>query len=75
MLDNSPPRHYAPKFETTHPQITYIFMFSSRTTGPISIISTKFGRKHYWVKWIQFYSNEEPRPLKRKDDLEFLKNC
>ena len=39
----------------------HIFIFFSRTTGPIS---TKLGTKHPWVKGIQVCSNEGPYLLK-----------
>ena len=46
------------------------FKIFSRTTGPIS---TKFGTKHPWVKGIQIYSNEGPRPFQRADNYEIAK--
>ena len=48
----------------------HIFIFFSRTTGPIS---TKLGTKHPWVKGIQVCSNEGPRPFPRGDDYEIVK--
>ena len=44
-----------------------IFTFFSRTTGPIS---TKLGTKRPWVKDIQNYLNEDPRPYPRGDNSE-----
>ena len=45
-------------------------IFSSRTTGPIS---TKLGTKHPWVKGIQNYLNEGPRPFPRGNNYEIAK--
>ena len=48
----------------------HIFIFFSRTTGPIS---TKLGTKYPWVKGIQVCSNERPRPSQRGDNRELKK--
>ena len=48
----------------------HIFIFFSRTTGPIS---TKLGTKHPWVKGIQIYSNEGPRSFPMGDNYEIAK--
>ena len=48
----------------------YIFIFSSRTSGPIS---TKLGTKHLWVKGIQVCLNEGPHPFPRGDNKEIAK--
>ena len=48
----------------------HIFIFFSRTTGPIS---TKLGTKHPWMKWIQVCSNEGPCPFPRGDNYEIAK--
>ena len=53
-----------------HLQTFHIFIFFSRTTGPIS---TKLGTKHPWVKGIQVCSNEGPRPFPRGDNYEIVK--
>ena len=45
-------------------------IFFSRTTEPIS---TKLGTKHPWMKGIQVYSNEGPRPFPRADNYEIVK--
>ena len=45
-------------------------IFFSRTTKPIS---TKLGTKHSWVKGIQVWSNEGPRPFPRGDNCEIVK--
>ena len=45
-------------------------IFFSRTTGSIL---TKLGTKHPWVKGIQVYSNEGPRPFPRADNYEIAK--
>ena len=34
---------------------------------------TKLGTKHPWVKMIQIYSNDGPRPIQRGDDIEIVK--
>ena len=52
----------------TYWQILKIFF--SRTTLPIS---TKLGTKYSWVKGIQVYSNEGPRPFPRGDNYEIVK--
>ena len=48
----------------------HIFIFSSRTTGPIS---TKLGTKHPWVKRIKVSSNEGPHHFQRGDNYEIAK--
>ena len=42
-------------------------IFFSRTTGTIS---TKFGKKHSWMKKIIFCLDEEPSPFPRGDNYE-----
>ena len=37
------------------------------------IISTNLGKKHSWVKWIQFISNEGPQPFPRAYNYEIVK--
>ena len=44
-----------------------IFIFFSRTTGPIS---TKLGTKHPGLKGIQVYLNVGLRPFPRRDNNE-----
>ena len=48
----------------------HIFIFFSRTTGPISI---KLGTKYSWMKGIQVCSIEGPRPSQRGDNWERIK--
>ena len=49
----------------------HIFIFFSRTTGPIS---TKLGTKHPRVKGIQVCSNEGPHPFPRGDNYTNSEN-
>ena len=58
----------------------HIFIFFSRTTGPISTIlisrhdiSFKLGTKHVWVMGIQVCSNEGPHPFPRGDNYKIAK--
>ena len=48
----------------------HIFIFLSRTTGPIS---NKLGTVHPWVKEIQVSSNEGPCPFLRGGNNEIVK--
>ena len=48
----------------------HIFIFFSRTTGPIS---TKFGTKNPWLKGIPVCSNEGPHLFPRVDNYEIAK--
>ena len=50
-------------------QLTIFFLFTRITEQ----ILTKLGTKHPWVKIIQVYSNERPRPFPRGDDKEKAK--
>ena len=62
----------------THPSLLsllllltfHIFIFFSRTTGPIS---NKLGTNYLWVKGIQVCSNEGPCPFPRGDNYKIVK--
>ena len=57
-------------YEIVKIHLQYLKIFLSRNTGPIS---TNLGTKHPWVKEIQVYSNEGPRPFPRADNYEIAK--
>ena len=47
----------------------YLKFFFYRTTG---LILSKLGTKHSWMKGIQVYSNEGPRPFPRGNNSEII---